>query len=52
VGAAWDVVAGAVDALMHKGMSKRGAASAAGSAAQRREHWALLCLRMAEVFPG
>lgn len=46
-----DVVAGVMDMLVASGASKRRAASIAGSAAQRREHWALLCHRLHHTFP-
>ena len=46
-----DTVASAIDALMHTGLPKHKSAAVAGSAAQRREHWALLCLRISETFP-
>ena len=46
-----DAVAGVIDTLMASGATKRRAASVAGGAAQKREHWALFCHRLHHVFP-
>lgn len=46
-----DAVASVINALMASGLPKIKAADIAGSAAQRRAHWAQLCHRMSETYP-